>query len=78
MVKEDPKLRYNKEENTMARYCNKCGKKMFNGFCIDSGLEYYCSEECLYSCMTEEEYLELYESDAAYWTEWEEEDDDEE
>ena len=57
----------------MSRVCSKCGKIMKEGYCIENGYEYYCSDECLESEMTMEEYLELYELDnGTYWTEWEE------
>lgn len=60
------------EENK--RYCNECGKEMNEGYCIENGLEYYCSQECLYKNMTEEEFLKLYDdgNGDSYWTEWEE------
>ncbi|MFD0769336.1 hypothetical protein ACFQZ1_10735 [Bacillus sp. CGMCC 1.60114] len=45
---------------------------MIEGYCIDDGLAYYCSEECLYKEYTPKEYEEMYENDCAYWTEWEE------
>ena len=60
----------------MSRYCDKCGKKMHEGFVIDDGFEYYCSEKCLHKSMTEREYMKLYEDDRAYWTEWEEDDEE--
>lgn len=56
------------------RFCDKCGKTMTKGFCIGDGLEYYCSEECLFSRYTKREYIDMYETDQAYWTEWDEED----
>lgn len=55
------------------RYCDVCGDLMEEGYCIYDGLEYYCSDECLHKNYTEEEYLEMYENDEAYWTEWWEE-----
>ncbi len=30
----------------------------------------YCSDECLWSMYSEEEYDELCQEDLAYWTEW--------
>lgn len=55
------------------RYCKKCGKAVIQeGFVIDGGLEYYCSEQCLYQDYTPEEWEELYTDDGDnYWTEWE-------
>ncbi len=57
------------------RKCNECGKTMYEGFCIENGLEYYCSEKCLYKNYTKEEYLELYDNGNgdSYYTEWDEE-----
>jgi hypothetical protein len=49
---------------------------MQDGYVIDGGFAYYCSDECLHKVYSEEEWLELYaegESDS-YWTEWEPED----
>jgi len=56
------------------RTCDICGRPMIQGFCIDGGLEYYCSDECLHEVYTEERYLELYDdgNGNSYWTEWEE------
>lgn len=55
----------------MKRICTECGKEMLDGYVIFDGVYYYCSEECLHKNYTEEEYLELYDSDDAYWTIWE-------
>ncbi len=58
----------------MMRICTHCNNEMSEGYLIDNGLEYYCSDACLYSCYTEEEYLELYDNGDgdSYWTMWEE------
>lgn len=57
------------------RICSECKKKMNDGYCIDGGLEYYCSDECLHKHYTEEEYLDMYDdgNGDSYWTEWEDE-----
>jgi gamma-glutamylcysteine synthetase len=57
-----------------ARVCSECKKEMWEGFCIDGGLDYYCTEECLLKNMTWDEYLELYDDGEgdSYYTEWEE------
>lgn len=46
---------------------------MDEGYYIDNGLEYYCSDECLHKHYTEEEYEEMYDDSNgySYWTEWE-------
>lgn len=51
---------------------------MDSGYCIQDGLEYYCSDECLHKHYSEEDYLDMYDCDEAYWTEWEEDDSDDE
>jgi hypothetical protein len=60
---------------TWARTCEKCGKGMIEGFVIDGGMSYYCSEECLHKDVSPEEWEQLYnEGDGdSYWTEWYEE-----
>jgi len=61
------------EEDNYLRTCSHCGKGMHEGYCINSGEEYYCSDECLHEHYTEEEYLEMYDdgNGDSYWTEWE-------
>ena len=63
-------------EKHVTRFCDNCGKKMYEGYCIENGFEYYCSDECLHKHYTEEEFLNMYndgEGDS-YYTEWESED----
>lgn len=60
------------------RRCDACGCFMAEGFCIHDGEKYFCSDECLHTVYTEEEYDAMYEADEAYWTEWDEEEEDEE
>lgn len=55
------------------RTCNCCGEKMEMGYCVHDS-EYYCSDECLNSTYSPEEYNELCEEDSAYWTQWDEND----
>lgn len=55
-----------------ARECTACGAGMNEGYCIEGGIEYYCSDACLHTEMTHEEFIELYndgEGDS-YWTTW--------
>ena len=41
------------------------------GFYFESEGLYYCSKECMEADgISEKEYQELYNSDEAYWTEW--------
>lgn len=69
-VLEEQEKKY--EEDVYVRHCNECGKEMWEGFCIEGGLEYYCSEECLHKNLTEEEYEDLYDNGNgdSYYTEW--------
>lgn len=59
-------------EDNYKRVCSHCGKEMFEGYVIDNGLEYYCSDECLHQHYTDEEYDEMYDNGNgdSYWTEW--------
>ena len=54
------------------RVCSECGKTMYEGYCIENGAEYYCSEECLHKNLTDEEYENLYDEGRgdSYWTSW--------
>lgn len=63
---------YDIESSNYLRECSECGHLMGNGYVIESGLEYYCSDECLHKNISEEEYLKLYDNGNGdtYWTEW--------
>ena len=50
--------------------CTACGKHMQDGYCINDGDEYFCSDDCLHAYYSEEEYEQLCEQDAGYWTTW--------
>lgn len=53
------------------RRCSVCGKLMREGYCVSAGEAYYCSDECLSSEFTEEEWANQYEEDdQSYYTEW--------
>ena len=61
-----------------ARECTACSAGMNEGYCIEGGMEYYCSDACLHTEITHEEYMELYadgEGDS-YWTDWSEDPDE--
>lgn len=58
----------------MCRTCDICHTEMVSGYVIEDGLEYYCSDDCLHSVYSEEEYDELCQEDRAYWTEWDDAD----
>lgn len=52
------------------RICDECNYKMEDGFVIEGGTFYYCTEECRRRNMTDEEYFELYDDGEGdtYWT----------
>ena len=52
--------------------CSECSKPMTEGYCIENGAEYYCSEECLHKNLTDEEYENLYDEGRgdSYYTSW--------
>lgn len=54
------------------RCCSECGKPMTEGYCIEDGAEYYCSEDCLHKNLSDEEYENLYDDGRgnSYWTSW--------
>ena len=56
-----------------SRICTTCGEIMVEGYCIEGGDAYYCSDECMTKDgMTIEEFEELYNNGEgdSYWTEW--------
>jgi len=58
-------------EEEEERICSVCGKPMKEGYCLDGGLEYYCSDECLHRDFTDEEWQdECKENPDSYWTTW--------
>lgn len=70
------------ETKLFARQCSCCGNGMNHGYVVNGGEEYYCSDKCLESNYTHEEWEEMsMEDDDSlfsvdnYWTEWEDEDD---
>ena len=57
------------------RVCSNCGCNMSDGYCVDDGEEYYCSDRCLYADGYTEQQKDVdYENGHIYWTEWEEDD----
>ncbi|PDY14130.1 hypothetical protein COO16_03980 [Bacillus pseudomycoides] len=42
------------------RVCTCCNEIMFEGYCIDEGLEYFCSDECLHKNYKPEDYQNKY------------------
>lgn len=59
------------ETDRTCRRCSECGRLMREGYCVDSGVAYYCSNDCLHSDFSDEEWIEEYENnDQSYYTEW--------
>ena len=56
-----------------ARKCTKCNKGMNDGYLVNDD-EYYCSNECLHSKYSEDEYEDMFIENNAYYTEWSEDD----
>lgn len=58
---------------TYARQCTACGAGMNEGYVINDGVSYYCSDECLHKHITPAEFDELHDDGDgdSYWTEWE-------
>jgi hypothetical protein len=54
------------------RICSECGKIMFEGYVIEGGWKYYCSDTCLEKNYTRDEFNEMYgDGDTeTYYTEW--------
>ncbi len=52
------------------RVCSVCNTVMDAGYYVE-GPEYFCSDACLHTRYTDEEYQQMYEDDVAYYTEWE-------
>ncbi|MDO4497930.1 MAG: hypothetical protein Q4B58_08920 [Bacteroidales bacterium] len=59
------------ETDRTCRRCSECGKLMREGYCLDMGVAYYCSRDCLHSEYTDEEWTaECEDNDQSYYTEW--------
>lgn len=63
-------------EEKHSRICDECLKPMREGYCIDGGSEYYCSDRCLHVHYTPEERKKIYDdgNSDSYRTELEEDD----
>ena len=59
------------ESEHPCRRCSECGRLMREGYCVDMGAAYYCSDECLHTEYTDAEWAEECENnDQSYFTEW--------
>lgn len=52
------------------RVCDHCSKPVLQGYCIEDGWKYYCSDNCLIKHYTEYQYSEMYDEGRAYWSSW--------
>lgn len=53
------------------RRCSVCGRLMQEGYCQDGGYRYYCSDDCLHTEYSDEEWnKECDNNDQSYWTQW--------
>lgn len=56
------------------RHCDECGAEMWQGYCVNSGDEYYCdnnNDECLHKHYSPKEWEEMHgANDDNYWTDW--------
>jgi hypothetical protein len=60
------------KEFKFARQCSCCEDGMSDGYVIDGGCEYYCSDECLHTKYTADEVKEMdMGEDNNYYTHWE-------
>ena len=60
-----------------ARVCSNCGKIINEGYVVNNGEGYYCSDECAEKHFSKEKWLCMLEGTEtedgeayAYWTEW--------
>ncbi len=68
----DISLAINELDLEHSRCCSECGKPMYEGYCIENGAEYYCSDDCLHQNLSEHQYQKLYDEGRgnSYWTSW--------
>lgn len=53
------------------RRCDHCAGGMNEGFYVEGmGDNYFCSDHCLHSHVSKDDYDEMYWDGTAYWTEW--------
>jgi len=59
-------------QTVYARKCDHCSKGMDDGYTVNEGEEYYCSNECLHKYYTEDEWADMHDNGDgdSYWTEW--------
>lgn len=54
------------------RICDECGIVLYEGYCIENGLRYFCSDACLHKNYTKKEFKEMYANGDgdSYFTSW--------
>ena len=60
------------------RICDACNNQMQKGYVINGGEEYYCSDPCLNTKYTTDDWYEMYDDGSRdnYWTDWYNEDEE--
>jgi len=62
------------ETTNFARVCTECKKGMNEGYVVNGGEQYYCSDACLHKHHTPDEWKDMSagdDNDSNYWTAWE-------
>ena len=58
------------DRGIFVRKCSICGSPVIAGYCVNDGMDYYCSDDCLHMVFTDEEWELVYQTDGGYYTEW--------
>ena len=66
------------DRDIFVRKCSICGMPVIDGYCVNDGMDYYCSDDCLHMVFTDEEWELVYQTDGGYYTEWYDEYDEDE
>lgn len=66
------------DRGIFVRKCSICGSPVIAGYCVNDGMDYYCSDDCLHMVFTDEEWEQAYNEDWGYYTEWYDEYDEDE
>lgn len=67
----DALVEYYHDTANECRRCSVCGRLMQEGYCQDGGYRYYCSDDCLHTEYSDEEWnKECENNDQSYWTQW--------
>lgn len=63
-----------KEQEKFARKCDHCDKLFNEGYCLNGGERYYCSDDCLFKAEgknAHEDFAIGDDDSESYWTVWE-------